>query len=228
MEVAALVSGGVESAGMLGKVAPLCRRMHPLYLRFGLRWEDGELEKLGAFLKAIDCLRLAPLTVLSLPMGDVYGRHWSINGDGVPPSGTADEAVYLPGRNLLMLAKVSVWCAMNDIELIALGALKSNPFSDATDDFFSTMETAALQALGHRVKVWRPFGKLSKSDVVKLARDLPLELSHSCLEPVSLGGGNRVEHCGKCNKCEERQAAFAQAGMKDPTIYEFYVEPVGR
>ena len=58
----------------------------------------------------------------------MYGAHWSVSGDAVPDADTADEAVYLPGRNLLLLANSSIWCALHGLHTIALGTLKGNPF----------------------------------------------------------------------------------------------------
>jgi 7-cyano-7-deazaguanine synthase len=48
---------------------------------------------------------------------------------------------------------------------------------------------------------------------MQLGRELPLEHTYSCIRPVS------GLHCGQCNKCAERQRAFAEAGMVDPTVY---------
>jgi 7-cyano-7-deazaguanine synthase len=49
--------------------------------------------------------------------------------------------------------------------------------------------------------------------VVRRGAHLPLELTWSCLRPA---GG---KHCGRCNKCRERQTAFAAAGVADRTGY---------
>ena len=49
--------------------------------------------------------RLARPVILHVPVGDVYGRHWSLTGRGVPGADSHDPAVYLPGRNLLLLGK---------------------------------------------------------------------------------------------------------------------------
>ena len=43
----------------------------------------------------------------------------------------------------------------------------------------------------------------------------PLELTFSCLAPVG------EIHCGRCNKCAERQAAFQAVGQPDRTSYDF-------
>ena len=48
---------------------------------------------------------------------------------------------------------------------------------------------------------------------MRLGRDYPLGLTFSCIAP------ERGLHCGGCNKCAERQEAFRDAGMADPTRY---------
>ena len=54
---------------------------------------------------------LLPLTVIELPMRDVYPQdHWAIVGHA-PGYDTPDEDVYLIGRNLTLLAKAGVVAA---------------------------------------------------------------------------------------------------------------------
>jgi 7-cyano-7-deazaguanine synthase len=68
--------------------------------------------------------------------------------------------------------------------------------------------------LGRPIQVLTPFSQLAKEEVVRIGEELPLELSLSCVNPVD---GQR---CGSgCNKCAERQKAFALAGVADPTHY---------
>src|ERR1700722_3107645 len=114
-EVALLVSGGVESCILAGLLSQVCRQVKPIYVKFGLTWEESELFHLKRYLQAIAHKSLAELTVLEMPADDVYQNHWSQNGIDVPEAGTPDEAVYLPGRNILLTAKTAVWCALNNL-----------------------------------------------------------------------------------------------------------------
>lgn len=211
--IAVLVSGGLDSAILCAELLKDGALVHPVYIRFGLRWEEVERSYLTRFLEGIAQPRLARLTVLDEPVGDVYGRHWSVGGADVPDASTPDEAVYLPGRNLLFLAKAAVWCRLRNIDRVALGCLGTNPFADSTPAFFDQMEAVANQALGGRLKVIRPFDGLHKTDVVQRGRDLPLQWTFSCLKPVD------GLHCGSCNKCAERRNGFAVAGIADVTQY---------
>ena len=202
---AVLFSGGIDSAILLHWLLARGHAVQPLYVDSGLYWQAAELVAVRRLLAQASSPRLRPLVVLALPLADVYGDHWSITGRGVPDGDTPDEAVFLPGRNPLLAVKAHVWCQLNGIDTLALGCLSSNPFGDATDDFFGEFQLALDRASANRVEIIRPFARLTKAEVLALAHHCPLELTFSCLAPVGLA------HCGRCNKCAERQSALALA-----------------
>ncbi len=210
---AVLVSGGLDSAIL--SVDLLCdfQRVVPLYIRSGLRWEDAEMSALGRFLSAVARDGLEQLVILDEPIADVYGDHWSTSGTGVPGQHTPDEAVYLPGRNLLLTVKAAVWCRLREVDALALGSLGSNPFPDSTPAFFGKLETVLNQAMGGRLRLIRPFNQLHKTDVLLRGKELPLHLTFSCINPT------QGVHCGTCNKCAERRKGFRDAGLADDTAY---------
>jgi 7-cyano-7-deazaguanine synthase len=151
--------------------------------------------------------------LLEMPLEDLYGNHWSLSGENVPDDTTADEAVFMPGRNPLLLLKPALWCQMHGIGRLALATLVNNPFDDATPEFFAAFETMLQRATGDEVQIIRPFASMAKPSVLQLGRHLPLELTFSCLSPVN------GLHCGACNKCAERGQAFREIGRDDPTCY---------
>jgi 7-cyano-7-deazaguanine synthase len=211
--VAVLVSGGPDSAILVGELAGTSPRVAPIYVRFGMIWEEDEEQALRRFLKALRAPALEPLQVFQMPLGPVYGKHWSTTGEKVPDAHSVDAAVFLPGRNLLLLAQPSIWCHLQGIPVIALGLLKGNPFPDSTDEFFASCEKAFNTAVQGHLHFVRPFRHLTKMEVLHRGRSMPLGQTWSCMQPVS------GQHCGQCNKCAERQKAFAQAGIDDPTLY---------
>jgi 7-cyano-7-deazaguanine synthase len=215
--LAVLVSGGLDSAILLAESLGRCSAIYPLYVRFGLTWETAELRYLRRFLEAVHTEALRPLTLLDMPVADLYGRHWSLTGDGVPGADTPDEAVFLPGRNLLFLCKAMLWCHLHRVPAVALAPLSSNPFPDATPSFFAACEAVVNQAVGGRVQVLQPYLGLHKKDVLRRGRHLPLEWTFSCIRPR--GAPGRELHCGTCNKCAERQQGLREAGLEDPTPY---------
>ena len=211
--LAVLISGGLDSAVLLGEALRDHTAVHPLYIRSGLYWETEELDYLQHFLTAVSCPALRPLQVLDLPVADLYRQHWSITGEDVPDAESPDEAVFLPGRNVMLLTKAMLWCHLRVVPIVALGSLASNPFPDATPAFFAAYQDAVNRAVGGGVQVTRPYVGMSKTEVMHRGRELPLEFTFSCLRPRS------GLHCGACNKCNERRHAFADAGMEDKTRY---------
>jgi 7-cyano-7-deazaguanine synthase len=211
--VAVLASGGVDSAVLVARLGSDGCEVTPLYVRFGLGWEDVEIRHLERFLATLRTSRVRPLVVLEEPVADVYGPHWSVTGAGIPGGESPDDAVYLPGRNLLLLAKASVWCALNGISTIALGTLAANPFPDADRAFFRDFAALAGRALGEPIEVVTPYADRAKGEVLEDGRDFALHLTFSCIAPR----GER--HCGRCNKCAERRRAFGVAGIADSTEY---------
>jgi 7-cyano-7-deazaguanine synthase len=211
--LAVLVSGGLDSAVLLGRALDEYETVHPIYIRCGLAWEAVEREFLDRFLTAIARPLLKPLITLEMPVADLYGEHWSTTGREVPGAETSDDAVFLPGRNVLLLSKALLWCHLHDVPALALATLARNPFSDATPEFFRDFSAVVNRAVGGQMRIQTPFAGLTKADVIHRGRQLPLQFTLSCLQPV---GGR---HCGKCNKCAERRAAFHEADVPDPTSY---------
>lgn len=225
--IGVLVSGGLDSAALLAEMAARYKSVQPIYIRQGLAWESVELYWLKKYLL---CLRFGPgpklkrgarldqvqisnLRVLSLPMGDVYGEHWSTGHGRVPGGRSRDEAVFLPGRNMTLSLKAAVFCSMNGISELAIGSLGHNPFPDASPGFFKAWGHAISRGLGRPIRMVAPYRGLSKAQVLRRGRNFPLQLSFSCIAP------NGKRHCGQCNKCAERRKAFKMAGMEDLTPY---------
>jgi 7-cyano-7-deazaguanine synthase len=211
--IGVLVSGGLDSAILVSYLLDRDERVQPFYVSSGLHWQPAELAGLQEYLQAIARPELAPLVTLELPLADLYDGHWSATGREIPDATTPDEAVYLPGRNLLLAIKPALWCQMHGIGRLALGVLASNPFDDAGDGFFAAMEAVLAKFGQPPLKIERPFGAMHKKEVMQLGRAYPLELTFSCIAPV-----NNL-HCGHCNKCAERQAAFRAAEVRDLTHY---------
>src|SRR6266478_2942588 len=210
---AVLVSGGLDSAVLLVDRTASHSTVYPLFVESGFPWEEAELWHLRRFLEAIRAPAVQPLHVLSLPVTDLYGDHWSLSGQNVPDAGSPDSAVFLPGRNVLLLAKAMLWCHLHAVPAVALAPLGSNPFPDATPAFFEAYQDAVNRSVNGLVRVLRPYAGMHKRDVMLRGRDLPLELTFSCLLPKA------GRHCGRCNKCAERRRAFADAGLVDKTEY---------
>ena len=219
-------------------------QVYPVYVEAGLVWEQGEKESLENFLAALANPGIQPVTYLSVPAGPIMGSHWSVTGREVPGAQAPDSEMFIPGRNVLLIAVTSAWCSAHDIGRIAIGSLRGNPFPDATPDFFESFGSVLSAGLGHEIKIEAPFRGRNKAELIRSHRDLPLELTLTCANPpgppwnaprsprerlaharhlASAASArpalNNAAHCGDCNKCTERQDAFRESGVEDRTKY---------
>jgi len=213
--VAVLCSGGLDSVVLAADLSATAL-VHPIYVASGLAWEPEERAMLTRALAVFPHReRLAPLHVLDASVRDVYGpSHWSLTG--TPPAwDTPDEDVYLVGRNIVLLGKAAVHCALRKIGRIALGPLAGNPFPDATPEFYEAMARALSLGLACPIAIETPYRSWHKRDVIRRGHAIgaPMALTLSCMNPV----GER--HCGACSKCRERHDAFVEAIGRDPTTY---------
>jgi 7-cyano-7-deazaguanine synthase len=208
-----LTSGGLDSAILLYQLLSHGWQVRPFYVRTGCLWQAEEIDAVGKLLAELRQPNLQALVELDMPVDDLYADHWSMTGRSVPDQHSTDDAVFLPGRNPLLLLKPALWCAMHGVSKLALATLAANPFDDAKPEFFERFEAMIGWATGSDVRIVRPFEMLSKRCVMQLGGDVPLELTFSCVAPV---GGR---HCGRCNKCAERAAAFGHLSSGDPTRY---------
>lgn len=209
-----LLSGGLDSSILAAHLVRRGASVRPIYVRTGVTWEPCELAAVRAFLAAISAPQLQPLVTLDLTLTDIHPDHWSVTGDHAPSADSPDDAVYLPARNALLIIKPAVWCQLHGVPELALATLQSNPFEDASPTFFHHLETVLNTGCGSPVRIARPLAQMTKTQVMRLVDDCPMELTFSCIAPRA------GRHCGRCNKCAERQAAFRQAGLSDPTAYD--------
>ncbi|MBI3311975.1 MAG: 7-cyano-7-deazaguanine synthase, partial [Candidatus Omnitrophica bacterium] len=181
--VCALVSGGLDSLLLVHWLLGEGVAVYPLYVRGGLLWESAELWWLRRWLRALRSRRLEPLSVLEVPLRAVYGAHWSLTGRGVPSRASPDRAVYLPGRNVVLVGHAAVYAAQRGVSTVALGSLSGNPFGDATPKFFQRFAGCLSLALSRPIRIIAPLRARTKAEWMAAAKGQPMPLTFSCLRP---------------------------------------------
>lgn len=218
----ALLSGGADSAVMAGLALERGDAVWPLYVRQGFVWEEDELAAVRRFLAEMAAAHpglVQPLLVSVCLAPRSANLAWAQESAIAPPDlDSPDEAVYIPGRNLALLGQAALAAAAHGLGRVALGILGANPFPDATKEFFRAFERAAGLALAPSfppdgLRVETPLAAMTKEEVLRLGAAMPLRHTISCLRP------SEGAHCGRCNKCAERRAAFQRAGVPDPSRY---------
>jgi 7-cyano-7-deazaguanine synthase len=102
-----------------------------------------------------------------------------------------------------LLSRAAAWCASNGIESLAVGTLDQ-------------IEVSLPEQTG-KVRVISPFAALSRSSVLELGQDLPLDFTFSCSRPVIKALS--AKHCGQCLKCQRRKLGLASLKLNDRTTY---------
>ena len=137
-------------------------------------------------------------------------------GEGIP-------VTYVPARNTIFLSLalgLAEASGARDI-FIGVNALDYSGYPDCRLEFIDEFERLANLATkagveGDRFTVHTPLQQMSKADIAREALRLGLDvaISHSCYDPSPDGLA-----CGSCDACRLRAEGFAEAGLKDPTVY---------
>jgi 7-cyano-7-deazaguanine synthase len=130
---------------------------------------------------------------------------------------------YVPARNTIFLAYGLAWAEVipaNDI-FLGVNAIDYSGYPDCRPEFIEAFETLANLATkagveGRRFHIHTPLIKLSKTEIIRKAVKLGVDLSltHSCYDPSPEGFA-----CGECDSCLLRLKGFREAGMADPIRY---------
>src|SRR5687768_11514584 len=178
-----LLSGGLDSTALLCQFLEQGRRVQPFYVWSDVAWAAAEMTAVRELIHALANPLLAPLVTLHVPLADLYDVHWSVTGHDVPDADSPDEAVFLPGRNLLLVMKAAVWCQMHGIDELAMAPLSIIVFRGAVGYLFCAVDSCF--GLACRCPVWflPPVANMSRSELTCLACAYPLELSFSCIAP---------------------------------------------
>jgi 7-cyano-7-deazaguanine synthase len=137
-------------------------------------------------------------------------------GEGIP-------VTYVPARNTIFLSLalgLAEASAAGDI-FIGVNALDYSGYPDCRPEFITLFEQLANVATkagieGESFTLHAPLQNMTKADIAREAERLGLDaaLSHSCYDPLADGRA-----CGQCDACRLRAKGFADAGIKDPTVY---------
>jgi 7-cyano-7-deazaguanine synthase len=143
----------------------------------------------------------------------------------VPKDGLAPgiPVTYVPARNTIFLSLALGFAEASGARAIFIGvnALDYSGYPDCRPEFIEEFERLANLATkagveGGAFTIHAPLQHLTKAEIAREAVRLGLNaaLSHSCYDPLPDG-----RHCGKCDACRLRAKGFAEAGIKDPTVY---------
>jgi len=124
---------------------------------------------------------------------------------------------FIPMRNLLFYSLAAYFAEAYGCKFIIGGHISADTkiFPDATPNFFNLLSNLINDSKSisdqNKIKMLFPLHNLSKSEVIKLARELkvPFEHTWSCY-------GDFANPCNKCIPCINRKKAFLDNELIDP------------
>lgn len=211
-----VLSGGMDSATALALAMKDYGEVATITFNYGSKHNDRE----NACAKALADHYGVPNVLVELPfVNELFDSDLLKSGGDIPEGHYADPSMkrtVVPFRNGIMLAIAAGYAESVGAHVVMLGNHAGDHaiYPDCRGDFTKPMAEAIEAGTYARVKLVRPFEGISKTYIAHVGEKLgvPYELTWSCYK-----GGEH--HCGRCGTCYERQEAFREAGVPDPTVY---------
>ncbi len=207
MYCSVMLSAGLDSTTLWYELVKEGKRPRAIYLNAGQKSHDNQV-----YYARYHSLKL------DLPLDVVQAPNY-LDGLTLPPHNRVAEALQdLPicGDSCSSMTIAAVHAATSGSERLYTGytAEDAKRLPGLDRMLALAAEMVAISAGNTAFQIEAPYLKLAKADIVKRAQGLPLSLNTtwSCLWSGEL-------HCGRCARCQDRKAAFAEARFEDPTRY---------
>jgi 7-cyano-7-deazaguanine synthase len=219
-----LLSGGLDSSTCLAVARGEGFETHCLSVDYGQR-HRGELARARRISQALGAKDHRTVRVdLSSFGGSALTDRAIAVPKGRSPARMSREipVTYVPARNTVLLALALAHAETIGAEDVFVGvnAIDYSGYPDCRPAFLRAFERLARLATkagvsGRPLRIRAPLLRLSKAAIIRLGTRLgvPYRLTQSCYDPV------RGKACGRCDACVLRRKGFAQAGVRDPTLY---------
>lgn len=195
-KIVVLFSGGVESTCMLYMYLKKGWLTYPVYVKAGYPWEALEIENarnLWLYTRK-RYKNLMPLRVI-----------FTINPEKVKKRDHSKN-LFIPLRNLILVSIAGSYAVLKKIKHVAIGSLGIYPFPDNNAEYIKRLQSLI------NIELLTPFMGMEKYEVLKrFSEGVPIEMTLSCIKPKKFI--NKIVHCGRCEKCKERQEAFTYLSL---------------
>jgi len=218
-----LLSGGLDSATTLAMARADGHDCHCLSIDYGQRHRS----ELDAAVRVAQALGASAHKVVRIDLGAVGGSALTDRTIPVPVAGVQPgiPVTYVPARNTIMLSLALAQAEVSGAEHIFFGAnaVDYSGYPDCRPDFMRAFEALANLATkaaveGRPLRLHTPIINLSKADIIRRGTALGVDyaLTVSCYQADDDGRA-----CGVCDSCRLRRDGFEQAGISDPTRYQY-------
>ena len=216
-----LFSGGLDSTTCLAIAKSQGYQCYALSFSYGQK-HSSELQAAKRITKNGEVLLHR---VIDLDLGSFGGSALTDDSIDVPTEDTIGIPVtYVPARNTVFLSVALAWAEVLEADAIFAGvnAVDYSGYPDCRPEYIQAFQKMADLATkagieGRGVKLETPLIDLTKVEIIQLGNELGVDYSQtvSCYQADDQGAA-----CGECDSCKIRSAAFAKAGVEDPTVYK--------
>lgn len=220
MTAIVLVSGGMDSAAIIGLAAKKHSDLAFLHITYGQNTAKKErecFEKLANYYrvpkhkqKIIDISFLRQIGGSSLTDEQIEVTNFQGDSDQIPSS-------YVPFRNTHIIACAVSWAEVIGASKIYIGANEEDSpgYPDCRPAYYQAYNELIKQGTKEGiVSIETPVISMTKSEIIKLANqyNVPLKLTWSCYRSNDLA-------CGTCDSCALRLRGFKKLNLRDPISY---------
>src|SRR6266568_3036016 len=219
-----LLSGGLDSTTTLAIAIAQSYEAYALSFDYGQRHQI----EIDAARRIAGSLGAKEHRVAKIDMR-IFGGSALTDDRDVPKKRSETEiahgipVTYVPARNTVFLAYALAWAEMIPAADIFIGvnAIDYSGYPDCRPQFIEAFEALANLGTktgveGTRFRIHAPLIRFSKSEIIRKAVELNVDLSltHSCYDPSPEGLA-----CRECDSCLLRLKGFSEAGVEDPVRY---------
>ncbi|MEN6610706.1 MAG: 7-cyano-7-deazaguanine synthase QueC [Methanoregulaceae archaeon] len=215
-----LLSGGMDSTTLAYLAKSKGYGIYALHVNYGQRTERKELasaKKIASLLGAKEFVEISLDYLAKFGASSLTDAKIAV--EVFDPARASLPNTYVPFRNANLLAIATSFAESRGADAIFIGvqALDYSGYPDCRPQFIDAFRKVIELGTrdGTHIDLITPFVGLTKTDILKIGRDLnvPYEHTWSCYR-------NEERACGTCGSCHFRKAAFQEAGMTDPIPYE--------
>ncbi len=159
-------------------------------------------------------------------MKELYGKTNVLTDSSKKLPKKFEYSIVVPIRNAVFLSIASAWAYTLNASVVAYGAHTGDGnypdcrpiFARKTEAAFNQGEIDGIKkGIRNSLKIWSPYIQgLSKSDLLKIGYKALGDLIFQTWSCYS----NKKIHCGVCESCNNRKAAFSKAKISDQTKYQ--------
>lgn len=213
------VSGGMDSATVLGYYATRGYKVYPLFFSYGSKhnkWELISAKKLTEYycteeLKIVDLSFIGKLFKSNLlqDQGEIPEGHYEAENMSL---------TVVPGRNSIFISIMAGYAESVGANVVAVGTHQGDHliYLDCRPAFISSANTMVQLSSDEKVHIETPVQNLDKTGILKMGyafgKQVPYNLTRTCY-------CDQEWSCGKCGSCSERLEAFQNIGKIDPIRY---------